>query len=611
MRLLGTYLWKEWRDHRAVLVGMVLAVPLLLAVMALSLPQKAFESMGDRASQGYVGFAGFAALACLALFVVSLATDLVPGEARRGHRWFLERLPGGLGAAFRGKFLLFAVGAALFASYGYLAGAVTCRLVAGEWPAAPSLGITTWMIAIAVLWTFAVSCALPRGALSLPAITTLALLLALAAILLWMLYPSRGPHGWWRWESGALWTVGAVVAAWVAFRRNGFLRAGRACLVVGALCAMPYWADAARDAWTWHRDSVVVIRSAYLGEGAHYAFVNRIREGGYSRSSLVSPVIVDLRTGEAREAGGQFTGFGVDWALSRQVENRFLFLFGSLTAGAPTVWDTRTAEPAHPTEKDWRAAKRAMPAWRFADGRAAWFHAGKLEADADDGGVKVLMKGLPSPCGFGFEYWAPPHGYYDPARERFYAYRDLALREEWGAGVSRNAPLRAWIRPGAWLVQRGTQYRLFDPDENSFAPALGFEARDSVSAVLDDGRVVVARPGNGPLLISPDTGRVTRIAVPPGFEGGGLWEYRMAIRTPDGRRVFMLCKDGRIDVPPGPYRTCFVRLDSDAFAATAAFDSGATLLGCPSDDEVIVHDDRAIYRLRFGSDARGEVWRAR
>jgi hypothetical protein len=632
MRLFGTYLWKEWRDHRAILVGLVLAVPLLLAVMGLSLPQKAFESLGDRASRGYVGFSGFAALACLALFVISLATDLVPGEARRGHRWFLERLPGGLGAAFRGKLVLFSVGAAFFASYGYLAGAVTCRFVAGEWPPLPPLDTVAWMIAIAVLWIFAVSCALPRGALSLPAVAALALLLALPAILLWLLYPSRGPEAWWRWESGALWTAGAVGAAWAAFRRRGFLRAGRACLCVGALCAMPYWVHAAHDALTWHRVSFVQIRSSYLGEGGRYAFVNRTREGGYWRSSPVPPVIVDLRTGQAREVGGKFKGFYVDWSGCNQLQHRFVLLRGhsrrpsrrdeeheegfrvpearcDFTGGEPTVFDARTAEPAHPTDEDWRAARRAMTAWRLADGRAAWFHAGQLETDAEDGGVKVLLRGQPSPCGLGFEFWAPQRGYYDAARGSFYLYRDLALREGWGADVPRNALLRAWIRPGAWLAHRGGHYWLFDPDANTLAPALGLETKDNVSAVLDDGRIVVARAGEGSLLISPDTGRVARIAVPAGFEGGCL--YMMADRTPDGRRVFALYRDGRNDVPPGPYRACFVRQDGDSFTATAPLESWSDILGCPTDDEIIVHDGRAIYRLRFGSDECEEIWRVR
>lgn len=600
MRLLGSYLWKEWRDHRAVLVGLVLAVPLLLVVMGLSLPRKALESLGDQAPHGSIGFAAFAALACLALFVVSLATDLVPGEARRGHRWFLERLPGGLGAAFRGKIMLFTVGAALFAAYGYLGGATTCRLIVGEWPPAPSPGATTWIIAIVALWTFAVSCALPRGALSLPAVAALALLLALPAILLWMLYPSQEPIAWWRWESGTLWTVGAIVAAWAAFRRRGFLRAGRACLVVGALCAMPYWADATYDAWDWHRHSAVEIEQVFLGEGGSYAFVNRNRAGADWSKSPAAPVIVDLRSGGEREVGSKLCRFTVGWTVPYGLPHRFVYLW-HLASNDAVEFDTRTAERALPTDEERLAACRERPVWRFADGRVAWFREFRLVIGGESGGVEEpLMKGGCSPCGLGLECWAP-RGYYDFGRERFFLARDLKLRGE-----------QVWVRPGAWLTGKKQEYKLFDPNANVFTPALGFAARDEVCAILDDGQVVIYRRGEGTLRIAPESGAVTRIPMPAGFESGGIVEpYRAPMRTPGGKRVFLLCKDRRLEDPPGSYWSALLRQDADGFAATAPLECCATFLGCPTDDDVIVHDDRAIYRLHFGSDTREEIWRVR
>jgi hypothetical protein len=598
MRLLGTYLWKEWRDHRAVLVGMVLAVPLLLVVMGLSLPRTALDGSDVYASNKRSGFAAMAALACFALFVVSLATDLVPGEARRGHRWFLERLPGGLGAAFRGKLGIFALGGALFAAYGYLAAAVMCRVVAGEWPSPPSLGTPTWIIAIVALWTFAVSCSLPRGALSLPAVAALALLLALPAILLWMLGPWRSTDAWVRWESGALWAAGGVVAAWVAFRRRGLLRAGRACLAVGAVCAMPYWADAAHDAWDWHRKSVVVIEHSFLGEGGAYAFVNRAREG-VGGGSPVAPVIVDLRDGSAREVGTRLCRFdAAGCAPPHHLPYRFAYLWDAGTRNDLSYYDTRTAtERARMTEEDWSAARRARPIWRFADGRTAWWNGARLVVgEVEEPGVRHGG----SPCGLGLETWTP-RGYYDFGRERYYPCRGLALRGE-----------HVWVRPGGWLTRKRTEHRLFDPDANAFSPALGFAEKDEVRAILDDGRVVVFRSGDGTLLVAPEDGAVTRIAMPKGFENGAIFEPGGApMRTPDGGRIFMLYRDGRIETPPGPYRSACVRQDGDAFVATAALDGCVAFLGCPTDDEVIVHDDRAIYRLRFGSDVKEEIWRVR
>jgi hypothetical protein len=590
MRVFLTYLWKEWRDHRAVLVGMVLAVPALMVVAGLMLPSRSLDNEA---------FAPFVALACLTLFVVSLATDLVPGEARRGHRWLLERLPGGLGAAFRGKLVIFAGGAALFAAYGYFAGAATCRLVAGVWPAQPAMGTTEWIIAIAALWTFAVSCSLPRGALSLPAVAALVLLLALPAILLWMLYPSRGPEAWWRWESGALWTIGAVVASWAAFRRSGFLRAGRACLVVSAVCATPYWADAAHEAWDWSRHSVVHIDEVLLGEGGNYAFVNRDRVGA-NGSSHAAPVIIDLRTGAAREAGSKLSRFSAEWSGNRLLDHAFIRLWQAGNRDA-TALSGRTAERANPTVEDYEAASRARPLWRFPDGHTAWLRGGTLVTEAEGGGSEVLLKDAWSPCGLGLESWTP-RGYYDLARRRGFAARDLALRGE-----------RVWIRPGAWLTRKMNEYRLFDPDTNAFAPALGFAKVADVAAILDDGRVIASCKDSSLALLVPETGLATGIATPPGFEHCFVWSpSRFPVRTPGGKRVLQLIHDdGSSDLTADRYACVFVRQEGDRFVATAATKGLPTLLGCPTDDTVLVHDHRAIYRLRFGSDEKEEIWRVR
>jgi len=249
------------------------------------------------------------------------------------------------------------------------------------------------------------------------------------------------------------------------------------------------------------------------------------------------------------------------------------------------------------TEEECNAARRERPVWRFADGRIAWFNGARLTIG--DVEVPELRHGC-YPCGLGLES-GTPNGYYDFGRERYFASRALGLRGE-----------RVWIRPGAWLTRKREDYRLFDPDTKAFAPALGFAGEDEVCAILDDGRVAAFRRGEGMLLVAPETGDLTRLAMPPGFEGGGALErFRAPARTPGGRRVFMLCKDGRIESPPTPYLSAYARLDGDALVATAAVEASISLLGCPTDDTVLVHDGRAIYRLRFGSDVKEEIWRVR
>jgi hypothetical protein len=115
-------------------------------------------------------------------------------------------------------------------------------------------------------------------------------------------------------------------------------------------------------------------------------------------------------------------------------------------------------------------------------------------------------------------------------------------------------------------------------------------------------RLLVSRRGHAEVdLMDPETGSATdlgenvRYAYDPGPG---------PVRTPDGRRVF--------GFGDGHDRCRFARLDRDGgFALTAWCDQPRLVLGCPTDDEVVVHDGCAIWRLRFGSDAREEIWRVR
>ncbi len=600
MRLLGTYLWKEWRDHRAVLVGMAVAVPLLLVVMGFALPRTALDVERQRAD-----FATFASFACFVLFVVSLAADLVPGEARRGHRWFLERLPEGLAAALRGKLVLFVAGAALFATYGYLAAAASCRIVAGDWPTWRSPGTATWILADIALWVFAVSCALPRGVLSLPAGAALALLLALPVLVCWQFDPWGRPKNWWDGAPLlALWGVGAIVAARAAFRRPGFLRAGRACLLVGAVCALPYWADAAHDAYLIGVHSRPVIMGGCVSEGGRYAFLNRGRRdpvesrpvGSYAwRERLhLPPVIVDLETGAVREMPHVSSWESICYFDS--CPQRYILRWtrssvpGYSTECDRDVFDARTAEPAQPTPDELYAAQRATTPRRLPDGRRVWSSAGHLEAGGPDGPVAVLADkwGWAAECGLGFS-----HGkfLYDPWRQRVYNRGNFGLK-----GYNR-----LWIRPGRWLVQKNDSPELFDPDTRALGEAKGLNKLVS-PMMLDDGRVL-ARDGERVILADPETGATSGLNLPLGLHI--IDPMGRICRTPDGRRVFALWDGNR--------RGAFARYDAESgtFAMTAMLEGYPTLLGCPTDDVAIVENDAALWRLRFGSDVREEIWRAR
>jgi hypothetical protein len=190
--------------------------------------------------------------------------------------------------------------------------------------------------------------------------------------------------------------------------------------------------------------------------------------------------------------------------------------------------------------------------------------------------------------GLGFEV---PNALFDVSRKRLFQRRDLAIR----------AYREIRVRAGLWLVRRrGDPYELFDPDANALELARGLKAGDRVGAMADDGRFFVTR-GDLVLLVDPGSGANVTIPAPP-----GAWVWGDDVRTPGGKRVVWCAKswsDKRL-----------ARFDpaTDALAVTArSGPDDMRVIGCPSEDTVLVHDDRAIYRLHFGSDAKEEVWRIR
>lgn len=102
MKRFATWLWKEWRDQRAVTLGILGAIPALTAL--------AYWAFGERIGAASLAnvrpiFLGIA----VGLVVFAIAGDLFAGENRRSTIQALRRLPGSMAPAFLAKLTYLAV----------------------------------------------------------------------------------------------------------------------------------------------------------------------------------------------------------------------------------------------------------------------------------------------------------------------------------------------------------------------------------------------------------------------------------------------------------------------------------------------------------------------
>ena len=134
------HLWKEWRDHRAVILGICALLPPVVFAAILLVPKGLFALPTAGAAAG------------LAIAALALGADLVPDEVRRGTISFLRRLPDGLGAVFAAKAALLVGTLALSAALGYTAASLaeraagpSARSASGAtaaWPSCPGSSST-------------------------------------------------------------------------------------------------------------------------------------------------------------------------------------------------------------------------------------------------------------------------------------------------------------------------------------------------------------------------------------------------------------------------------------------------------------------------------------
>jgi hypothetical protein len=284
------HLWKEWRDHRAVILGITALLPPVLFAAMLLLPE------------GMVALPTAGAAAGLAIAALALGADLVPGEVRRGTLLFLRRLPTDLNTIFAAKAILLVSALALAAALGFGIGNLAQK-VAGRPALALDVSYAPEAIA-AALWIFAVAMWLPRGELAVPATA-----LCLGAFLLPM-------HLLLEWNPGlklpatttdlGRWALvpGALLVAWLSFRGRrlggAWGSAGRGLLVT-LLLFTPAWGYVGQKVSDWRyfdpRDPQCELAWGYVGVGGRFAFLNG-RCGGPAHA-----ILIDLQTGEWRRVG--------------------------------------------------------------------------------------------------------------------------------------------------------------------------------------------------------------------------------------------------------------------------------------------------------------------
>jgi len=646
-RLLATLLWKEWRDHRAALIGYFVAIPPLIAwgLAPLNAATRRDPTLPTMAAIG-----GFL-IAALTLF-----GDLFAGEEQRGTIKLLRRLPCGLSKVFVGKLAFSLLAALAMSGWAYLATtSATALLHGGPWlpklellPLFKTLPlflpVAAW-IAAAAIWLSRATLALPAAAL------TIAVFSAPIVLAVWF-NPGLKPMPRELLFAAPAVTVAGIVVAGLSFvlgRRRTSSALAPAC--VGLLATFACFTPA--YAWTGARvvqflrlepalaSFRIDPRGGALDPSGRYAYVNAFH--AWDERDLVghescdpeqgdSPLHslrVDLADGGVRELGppgSTLSGFGAS-AIGRNVTPVACLFLSSTCESLPKgdsgirLFDAATGEPlADDLAKELRtcvgpragALGRIGDSVRLPDGRRVWRQDGVLMADPGRVLPDSRFERSPSLHGFGDR----GHGVclgdakLGSALSREWAWYDLTREQRFA--VDGNL-LVQFVRAGRWIVRDWTNswdrttLKFYDPETRALEPVPSLGKWDDVLALNDDGRVlVVTKAGKESdarrdfVLLDPETGEREMVELPAGIAATSKW-IRVAGRTPDGRAIVWL-------QDPKDRRTWLLRFDPGASGAaraaprlvsTAMLD-GAELLGAADEDSLVaIESSRRLVRARF------------
>ncbi len=291
MKRLTIGLWKEWRDHRGVLLGLLGAIPLLTFLGFWAFAEE-FEGARVWSVTGW-----FLSVS-LVLLLFSVAADLVAGETRRGTMALVRRLPRSMVSSFVVKlsFLVVSVATVTVVQMGSLAAAWALFIGDGRGQAvfdslASFPGGQVWAQALGVMllmsWTLVTSTWLGRsGAAAVASILVLALIaLPWALLHYWHPYFLRFDESYIP-SVVAIFAVLALVVAAVSYLRGlRFHAAAWRPAAYGAVClfvitgASYGYAQARLDSWLDldPADEDFFIHDAYYGAGGHKLYLNVYR----------------------------------------------------------------------------------------------------------------------------------------------------------------------------------------------------------------------------------------------------------------------------------------------------------------------------------------------
>ena len=348
MQAFQAYLWKEWRDQRAVLGA--LAVALLVATMAIG-SQLDWNRIDPTFTYEWT------AALCAGAALLTVGSDLFTRERQRGRLQFLERLPRGLSAAFHGKLSFFVLVLCAAVLYGALLAILSGLVFSGEIPAfryQPSHRHFAALFATAALWVFAVSTWVPTSVLTVPTSAILAMVYLLPA---WFLLRAAG------FPPPRVLRAGA----WTAALAFGMLLCARLCFVHAAARSRPrrtaVWCGLALGAFVFLPCTVqtgklyakwlnrpYLIRDVLVGQNAQFAFFSlRPEPWGAGEKQREAALVLDLESLERVFAGtngsSRFQEMNQSGRLRNPAQAMRLALHDRSTGRIGPLYDPATGKP--------------------------------------------------------------------------------------------------------------------------------------------------------------------------------------------------------------------------------------------------------------------------